>query len=417
MTSTGAAVNDPTCTIPYPIPHDGTGYLHVYEYQTSTGIGNSKNNVPAKTPPSRLILYCGGYPDDYRSFIPLAKRLVQTSSPFHSNSGDTDDAARGNCAVAIMCLPGHERAIGSVAPESNVPYAPNKDGYSFADWTACVREATRTLRKHYSSSSAAGAERIPLTCICHDWGMMAGITHINQSIESDPINASGLTPDDVVLFDVMPGLHPKVEQNFLETVTSIKAKRSTTQDNEAFVEALYKHEGVPVLFSLRVYHVAIAIIFGVYRYISSWISYAIQDIIVIFLIVARTLPIDAPGPGGDIKHALELNLAFADKSYRCYPYWNLCCDSFHSRFDQTYVHAPIDMERTPLLFIYGAAKMKSLHDRHSVAYLEYQSQLSKGKKTPSTRVVRLEGAGHNIQTRRVDECFREIVHFLGLEEM
>jgi len=98
--------------------------------------------------------------------------------------------------------------------------------------------------------------------------------------------------------------------------------------------------------------------------------------------------------------------------YMMYPYYYimkaLMFDNNKALAHATSWSLPLDLARTPVLFIYGNAKSVMLHDRRSLAILEKEEREGRS----GCRVVGIEGAGHWMYCQRPDVCEHEIRKFL-----
>jgi hypothetical protein len=128
-----------------------------------------------------LALCCAGFPDDHECFLPFASRL----------------ASEAKCLVGVTCLPGYD-------DREDHAYTANKpDGYTYDEWVAAIRESVKCVK---AESTFQGTTKF--TGIFHDWGVLPGSQYTNRILEE---GNDDLTPDQLVLFDVLPPLHPNTE--------------------------------------------------------------------------------------------------------------------------------------------------------------------------------------------------------------
>lgn len=99
--------------------------------------------------------------------------------------------------------------------------------------------------------------------------------------------------------------------------------------------------------------------------------------------------------------------------YMAYPYyytWKaiLCNSSELSGFCM-----PLDLQQTPILYMYGADKNIHFHDATSLALLHMLLQQEEAEGRQS-KAIEVTNAGHWLYVQQEDVCFHEIVKFLGL---
>jgi pimeloyl-ACP methyl ester carboxylesterase len=327
----------PFTKVTYPIPHDDSGgCLFVY--------GNA--DAP------HLVIMCAGFPDDQSVFQPLASRIASSC----------------NCLVGVGCIPGYDE---------EKKQEQWKDGYSFEDWVACLREAVKALRAQAKDNNAK------LTGIFHDWGCVAGLMYTNRSLQE---GLRELIPDQLVLLDILLGPHPKTKDKPRVVIPKLTQFHTTM--------------------SLIIYQLALAKTWFLQRYVSQHLALAYLSISTVVLKVLRLLP----GSDADSPHILPKTSRKAFKIlYMTYPYyiaWKaILTGNARSTFRSAYL--PLDLNRTPILFLWGASKHFQLHSFKAVALLEREN-----KNGGRSRVVRVENAGHWLYLQQEDLCFEKIKTFL-----
>lgn len=302
---------------------------------------------------ARIAVLCAGYPDDHEVFQAFASRLA-------------DEAG---CLVGVTCLAGFD-------DRKERPYTANKlSGYSFDEMTGSLREAVKALRAESTNKDAK------LIGIFHDWGMAPGTMYTNRTLEE---GTEDLIPDRLVIFDVLAPPHPKA--------TDVPTTRKDTF-YETFVTLAYR--------------AVFAAAFGLRRYISKFLAQAV------FLSGMITLTVLGLGPSLDID-----NKVFEQRQkkppldrfvYMAYPYYYALKSMVSGNLEQDFpgMSLPLDLARTPVLYMYGTEKRIMFHDRRSVAMLENEN-----KKGGKSKVVVVEKAGHYLYVQQEDICMKEAVKFV-----
>ena len=364
------SIEDPRI-VNYPIPgNEGGGVLHIY------GKPNARN----------VILYCGGFPDDHQPFTPLA-RLLATSE----DGIDSED----DCFVGITCFPGFDYSIFGRTKFQGF----RRKGYSFEEVAICIREATNRLFLEYdnaheednkgtrmddSSASIENEIKKPqFTCIFHDWGVVPGLTFVNRAIEQE---FTQHTPDRIVLLDVLTWPHPNYKDLPSQNEVSYPLQPSNRD----------------LLFSFS-YRAALASGFFMLRYISELFGLITAGILygIVFLLKLNpTLDIDNRLVGARDFNPFHL-------VYMFYPYFYMFQNIF-TKSGLDYASVPLDLVKTPILYIYGPEKNVMFHDWKSLALLERDEKEGRSE----SRVVRIEGTGHWMYVQRPDICLQEIKKFL-----
>jgi len=295
----------------------------------------------------RIVLMCAGFPDNHSAFMSLAERLADK-----------------NCFVGVACLPGYDK-MGW------------KDGYTFQDWVYCLQEAAKALRGKSTTVTPA-----KFTGIFHDWGCVAGEMFTSRAIAN-----GDLIPDELILFDVCVKPHPDADTSNLVL-------------EESILGALYSFA---VVFA---YQIILAISFVLQRYISKHL--AVLAYVVGFKIIGWLHLV----PLGDADNSYVLKrLETMDRhhlTYMAYPYFYFWKAVLTPQDLQT-CHLPLDLQKTPVMYLYGADKNINFHDPPSVALLQEEA-----KKGHRSKVVKVESAGHWLYAQQEDVCFEEISKFLEL---
>jgi pimeloyl-ACP methyl ester carboxylesterase len=273
--------------------------------------------------------------------------------------------ASENALCGVTCLPGFDYDDNETTFKEH--------GYSFEEMGSSLREATKTLLGQSKNPNAQ------LTGVFHDWGCGIGtmvVHRMNQDKEG--------TFSKVVLFDVLMPVHPSQEVKL--------------EDNPK--KAL----------SALAYRVVLAICFLLKRYISFYVAAPF------FTVCFALLNIMGLNPMGKLDK--ETYSARASKPsmqkllYMTYPYWNLICTIANTiRYGTTHdgldIYMPSDLVKTPLLYMYGTEKPVSFHDDNELAWLIKQHE-----KSPTTKVIAVENAGHWLFIQQQDTCFNAMKEFL-----
>ena len=334
----------PDTKLTYPIPHDDKGgSVFVYGDKAC----------------SHLIIMCPGWPDDHSAVERMARRLAES----------------GNCLVGVACLPGFDDR----RPEK--PWQSHwKDGYSFDEWVVCLREAIKALRAHST------ADKAKLTGIFHDWGCFVGFQYTNHEIARAGKEPDEMVPDQLVLMDVLLGPHPKTPDK--------------PRPKVPMLARVYK--GVAMVS----YQLTLAISWFLHRYVSRYLAVVYLTIASGFLWLFRL----SPGNYDDFCYLAENSRGPLRTLYMCYPYyrmWKAVITGVPARRIFRFAFLPLDLERTPILYLYGTAKPFQLHSPNSLALLERESQ--QGHRS---RVVPIEGGGHWFHWKKPDVAFEHVNKFV-----
>eukprot|EP00956_Cyclotella_meneghiniana_P004208 scaffold5177_cov73-Cyclotella_meneghiniana.AAC.3 len=329
--------------------------------------GNEKGgilHIHGKPNAKHVILCCGGYPDDHKPFTPLAQRLAE------------DD-----CLVGITCFPGFDLDAYNECKFDGY----KRSGYTFDEVCSSIRTAASQL--FLQSESRSGTK---FTVILHDWGVVPGIMFVNRAIEEE---YSSHVPTKVVLLDVLPRPHKEY-------------KDLPSQSEVAYP---LKPSGYEVIVCLA-YRFALATSFALLRFVSDIVGLANMALSFGALLMLRLNPTRKIDNHLIDKRASEASspLAFyRHLVYMCYPYYYMFkCIIKGKGFED--VHLPLDLKRTPILYIYGTNKNVMFHDWKSLAIMEREER----EKKSDCRVVAVDGAGHWMYVQKIDECLEEIKKFM-----
>jgi pimeloyl-ACP methyl ester carboxylesterase len=300
----------------------------------------------------QIVIMCPGFPDDQSVFFPLAKRI-----------------AACNCLVGVACLAGYDKGGW-------------REGYTFEDWVVCLKEAVKILRRQSTVSNAK------FTGIFHDWGCVAGSMFTNRVLLDE--DCKELVPDQLIFMDALLPPHPS---STVDTKQLSVAHRSI---QTLLYTAL-------VMFS---YQTVLATCFLLQRFISKQL--ATWNLFVGAKIVTW-LNLNPVGKK-DSEHIEAKTRANMDQFlYMCYPYYYVLKSLFFDRLAQNMpgAHLPVDLQKTPILYMYGLDKNIHFHDPVSLALVE-----TEGTKGGKSKVVKLVGAGHWMYLQQPSVCFDEIATFL-----
>lgn len=297
----------------------------------------------------RLVFLCPGFPDDASTMLPLARRFSH------------------NCLVGITCLPGFDKIR-------------NEGGYTFAEWVYCLREAVKTMRAHARRPSAK------LTFILHDWACIAGQMLTTRLLED---GFDDLIPNELVLLDVCMPPHSSVDTSHLDIDFS-------------FIETLY------TCLSLLAYSLNFLITYCIFYYSS-------QDLCTFFFLAGWKLQnwvhLD-PLHWVDSDHIINRYSLYTQHNlqllmYMTYPHFYLWRNFLLRKGELQTAHLPIDLVRTPILFLYGQDKNIQFHSPTTLAVLQEEFMSCRRSKA-----VEIPNAGHWLHIQQEQVVYNEIVKFL-----
>jgi pimeloyl-ACP methyl ester carboxylesterase len=351
-TQTDATISKPDKKITYAIPHEEEGgCLFLY----------------GKRDAAHIVLTCAGFPDDHGSFGPLAQRLAKES----------------NCLVGVTCLAGFDDR-----PEK--PWrSHHKEGFTFLEMVASLHEAAKVLRAHSTNPKAK------FTAIFHDWGSLVGLMFTNRALRLERDDSSAghaFTPDQVVLFDVCLGAHPKA------TNVPVPPRKSI----------LY------VLYDLSVqvaYRGLLALCFLLQNYVSSQMAanlFSYGFILLNFLRLSPVRAIDnklssvAPSSKGAKDHLHRI-------TYMAYPYYYLWKVILTGRMVEDLIgaHLPKDLTTTPVLYLYGLDKNIHFHQDDGLCLLQHEHE--QGRRS---NAIAVKEAGHWLYQQQAEYCFAQVDAFI-----
>jgi len=324
-----------TGTITFPVASDPEGGV-IYTF------GN-----PASP---RVVLLCAGFPDDHSAFTPFATRL----------------ANEADCFTGVTCLAGYDDR-----PER--PWTTHKkDGYTFNEMSAALRDAGRALR----AKSAVKEGKAKYTTIFHDWGVVIGMNYVNQAIEEND------GPDDVVIFDVLLPVHPESEN--LPPPTS---------------KSFYYH------LVEKTYRIVFAQSFLLQRYVHKFVGLLN---LVICMIVIKILGLSPLGKIDDKVHEeRKPPLDLGRMLYMAYPYWHIMIKLVLVGKGPVANIQP-DLDKVPLLYLYGTEKAINFHDEQAVAYIRQEG----GKEGNKSDAIAVGNAGHYLYLQQEDVCIGYVKKFI-----
>ena len=302
--------------------------------------------------------------------IPLAARL----------------AAETSCLAGVICIPGFDDR-----PEK--PWQSHQiDGYSFNEWVAALREAVKAL-KEYSTVSSSSEKK--LTGIFHDWGVVAGLMYTNHALrkvaapDDTGSTVDGLMMNQLVLMDVLLSAHPKTPG--MESIV-VPAKSIFRRVYDSITTISYR--------------IVLANGYFWQRYISQYLGLLQKNLGFSLLEMVGLSPMRKL----DNKFWNVSTLDPFRVIYMAYPYYRLFQTMWtSSKRTQVYgAHLPIDVRKTPVLYLYGKEKNIMFHGEKEVLYLKNEKKL--GMKS---NAISFEKSGHWPYLSEPDECFKPIKEFMA----
>jgi pimeloyl-ACP methyl ester carboxylesterase len=313
---------------------------------------------------THLIIMSAGYPDNQQAFSPMANRLAAASGV--------------GCLIGITCPPGYD----DVLELKEYP----KNGFTFDDWVATLREAIKALRRY----SQIPIGQTTLTGIFHDWGVIMGCMYANRLAEEQNHDTSGLKLDRMIIFDVLMPPHRRCED----------WDRMQRYENKSLWSKL----------SQMSYQVFLAGAFLCNRYFPQYLSLLYYMIGTACLQLLGMYPV-SQADKDYIQKSLNTNKMKELQRlwYMAYPYyqfWSLIFTG-HLRDLLQQISLPKDLVETPVLYLYGASKPYDLSDANGVELLKQQQQ-AVGR---HSRVVEVENAGHWLYIQQPDICYNAMQEF------
>mmetsp|Transcript_9284 Transcript_9284/g.19468 ORF Transcript_9284/g.19468 Transcript_9284/m.19468 type:complete len:374 (+) Transcript_9284:140-1261(+) len=315
----------------------------------------------------RIALVCAGFADDHTVFLPFAKSLSESL----------------DVLVGVMCLPGYDDR-----PEDEVPWtAHQKEGYSFDEMTATIREGAKALIE----ASTCDNGKPEFTGIFHDWAVFPG-TKFSRNLEAeaeagDP-SAALLKPDKIVFVDVL--LAPP------EGATDIPENVATPTIMELICTTLYK--------------IILAVGFVLQWKVHPAVGAAVA------LPCFLSLEIFGLGPlhDFDIKYPqalYEKPMGLSRILYMAYPYWNLLVSMASGTIDRNGEAHHGDWKAMPILYLYGRKKKTNFHNFATLAMLEREE----AEGLSLSKVVAMEEVGHYLYLQKPKEFRDHVVGFMTAE--
>jgi len=256
-----------------------------------------------------VAIMCAGFPDDQTVMTPLAIKLSE----------------RG-ILVGVMCLPGYQYKVGEKTWRDCKKY-----GYTFDEIVSCIREAVKALK-------AQSRETNPrLTGIFHDWGAPVGSIWANTCEEDGSSDA----PDELILIDVLGPHRTMVKSNvdLFDLLVTIAYR---------FVNALSFLLGP----FLGVFSMLIG--YGIIRLLRIGPLNFHKDLNMINLRIQRNQWI--------VQHWI----------YMSYIYYQMFRDAMLDKKLIHYFKFPKDLNKCPLLYLYGTEKRVMFHYPESVEILQLE---------------------------------------------
>jgi pimeloyl-ACP methyl ester carboxylesterase len=380
-------MNSEDCVIVnYPLPgNDVGGRVVICGLDQSKFDCNRTNETTSKIQLQKkttihVLFFCGGFPDHWTTFQPLAQRL---SSTFNTSGSISDSGGDERVVCGVTCLPGYDTHHNNFKSE----------GYTFDEMTVSLQSACKqlicTITDHYSTRNDSDDNiiKIKLTGIFHDWGSYVGAMVVNRSNQFEPNYYQ-----KVVYFDVLPPAHPK---------SRIPPEKPNV------VNGLI----------LMSYTSLFALCHTIQRYVSFWLAMPLALIGYTTLFLIGLLPIqwlDNKTFLSDRPKEYTLRKVI----YMQYPYyylWRGFLRQGPKQFLKTTVSDATLPEQvsigsqngTPVLYMYGTKKNAMFHDANTVAWLQHPDQ-------HASLVVQVDGAGHWLYRQKEDICYDAICKFIGI---
>lgn len=310
---------------------------------------------------SHVVLLSAGYPDDHGTFLPFAERL----------------AKEADCYCGVTCLAGFDDR-----PQDGRPWtAHNKDGYTFDEMAAGLRDAGRALRASSTCRSTSSFH-----VIFHDWAVPPGMIYINKAIDEAKLVGAGTgdVPDDVVLFDVLVPIHPETKD------PPPPAMKSPYQ----------------ILMELT-YRLCFATSFLMQRYVHRYVGLLCMGLSISFLKTFQLIPtgkLDA-----DTMEERQPPLDPSRMIYMAYPYWGLFRSLLTGNIGAfSGCTVPLNLFKTPVLYLYGTDK-KILFDDEQVREHVRREGKKPGNKSAA---IAVDDAGHWLYRHQEDACIDLVKKFI-----
>ena len=380
-------------SVNYPLPgNDVGGRVLIYgldrsNVMTPNDSVTSGTSSPQKATTLHVLFFCGGFPDHWTTFQPLAQRLSATQ---YTTSGNQSTGSHEKIICGVTCLPGYDTHHNHFKGE----------GYNFDEMAVSLQSACKiflsTITEQYSSQNSSntttdGNVNIKLTGIFHDWGSYVGAMVVNRSNQ--------LVPNyfhKVVFFDVLPPAHPKLR------IPREKAN-------------------VWKVLILMAYTSLFAFCHTIQRYLTYWLAMPVSLVGYSVLHLLGLLPIQM---FDNITFLTDRPKEYTLRKiiYMQYPYyylWRGFIRQGPKQFLKTTLSDATLPENvsnvatgtppngTPVLYLYGTKKNAMFHDANTVAWLQQPNQ------EPS-KVVVVDDVGHWLYRQKEDICYNAICQFIGM---
>jgi len=345
----------PSKIVSYPIDGDANGgALFLYGDATKA---------------TRLALMSPGFPDDQEVLLPFADRLAKET----------------NTLAGVICFPGFDDR-----PDRSWTVN-NKDGYDYDQVTDAFRDAAKALRAESTaarvSSNNSNIKPAVMVGIFHDYGVVPGMLWFNRAVAEAKEEGSEkeLAPEKVVLFDVLPPPSKTHDYDKKSALPSLSMAR------ELFITIFYR--GVFALSFLAQRYVA---------NILGCIVFVFGTSVMSLFRISPTLKIDA-----DILAQRKPPMALSRILYMCYPYVSFFGAAM-GRINMEAYTLPVNLNKTPCLYLYGTEKRINFHDYNALSILEKEER----NQNSQSRAIAVEKAGHWLYVQQFDLCFRHVKNFL-----
>ena len=305
---------------------------------------------------SNIALVSAGFPDDHECFMPFATKFAE----------------QNDVLVGVTCLPGFHDSPQKPWREYR------NNGYSFDEMVNAFREATKILESSNVYEKTTG-EKPRLIGIFHDWGVIVGTMFINRYKEEYPDRKV-----EMIMFDVLGPPHPEMDTDLIPKIAP---------------SSLYEiYIGVGYRFIYALMHLA-------QRYLHEKVANVLFVPLMLIkkFCLSPTYKIDAK-----VFQSRKTPLDRLRMMYMAYPYVKLFEAMFTGKSQKLFqdFSLPKDLEKTPILCMYGTEKKIMFHDRRSIQILKS----TKGK----SNAIGVDNAGHWLQTegQKMEYCLEKVKEFL-----
>lgn len=248
------------------------------------------------------------------------------------------------------------------------------EGYTFDETVASLREATKSLR------ALSTNPRAKLTGVFHDWGTVSGAMCSSRMNAEEPNYFARL-----IFFDALPPAHE-----------SLQIPSAVPNFKTIFISILYT-----ALFATA---------HALQRIVSYYIAAPVQTVgfgSLMLLGLTPTGRIDQ-----ETFEAKEPKMSLRKLIYMQYPYFYLYKGMLSGQSKELFkvngCHLPVNVEETPVLYMYGKDKVIQYHDDNVLAWLQKDG----AKEGPKTKVVPVEKAGHWLYLQQETVCYEAVKSFV-----